>query len=51
MSDKAAVDLAVGSAAVTAPLWAVNLTVWLNLIIAVGGLVLLGLRIYKAMKE
>jgi len=51
MSDKAAIDVAIGSVAITAPLWAVNLTVWVNLIVALGGLVLLAIRIYKTLKE
>jgi len=51
MSDKAAIDVAIGSVAITAPLWAVNLTVWVNLIVALGGLVLLAIRIYKNLKE
>lgn len=51
MSEKAAIDVAVGSVAITAPLWAVNLTVYVNLIVAIGGLVLLAIRIYKSLKE
>ena len=51
MSDKAAIDVALGSVAITAPLWAVNLTVWVNLVVALGGLVLLAIRIFKALKE
>ena len=45
MSEKAAIDVAIGSVAVTAPLWAVNLTVYVNLVVAIGGLVLLAIRL------
>jgi|14BtaG_2_1085337.scaffolds.fasta_scaffold239209_2 hypothetical protein len=51
MSEKAAIDVAIGSVAVTAPLWAVNLTVYVNLVVAIGGLVLLAIRIHKSFKE
>jgi hypothetical protein len=51
MSEKAAIDVAIGSVAITAPLWAVNLTVWVNLFVALGGLVLLAIRIHKSLKE
>jgi hypothetical protein len=51
MSEKAAIDVAISSVAITAPLWAVNLTVYVNLVVAIGGLVLLAIRIRKSFKE
>lgn len=51
MNEKAVADVALGSVAITAPLWAINLTVWVNLIVALGGLILLGIRIYKSIQE
>ena len=51
MSEDAAIDYAVSGVAITAPVWATGLTVWLNLVIAVGGLFLLGIRIRKALRD
>ena len=51
MNDDAAIDYVVSGVAITAPVWATGLTVWLNLVIAIGGLFLLGIRIRKALEE
>jgi hypothetical protein len=51
MNDDAAIDYVVSGVAITAPVWATGLTVWLNLAIAIGGLFLLGIRIRKALKD
>ena len=51
MNEDAGIDYVVSGVAITAPVWASGLTVWLNLAIAIGGLFLLGIRIRKALQD
>jgi len=51
VNDDAVIDYVVSGVAITAPVWATGLTIWLNLAIAIGGLFLLAIRIKKALQD
>jgi hypothetical protein len=51
MMQKTAEDIAIGAGAVTAPLWLEPANQWLHFFILCGGLILVGIRIYNALKE
>jgi len=44
-------DYAIGLGGISAPMWLPELNVMLNTIIAIGGIILVARRIYKAFKE
>ena len=51
MNQKAVIDLGLGGAAVATPMWLVQVTTIGELILVGGGIVLVGLRIWMAVKE
>lgn len=44
-------DIAIGAGAVTAPFWLQPANEWLHFFALCGGLILVGIRIYNALKE
>ena len=45
------IDYAIGLGSMSAPIWLPELNILLNTLIAIGGLILVGRRIYKSFKE
>jgi len=50
MESKTVQDLTIAAGAISAP-WVVNATAWVELIVMVGGLVLVSIRIWNALQE
>jgi hypothetical protein len=50
MESKTVQDLTIAAGAISAP-WVVNATAWVELIVMLGGLVLVSIRIWNALQE
>lgn len=50
MESKTVQDLTIAAGAISAP-WIVNATAWVELIVMMGGLVLVSIRIWNALQE
>ena len=50
MESKTVQDLTIAAGAISAP-WVVNATAWVELIVMMGGLVLVSIRIWNALQE
>ena len=51
MESKTVQDLAIGAGAISAPMWVVSATAWVELVVMIGGLVLVSIRIWNAIQE
>lgn len=51
MPDNTQTDLLVAAGAISAPMWLEPLNAWITLILGIGGLFLLGLRIWRNLKH
>ena len=50
MEGKTVQDLTIAAGAISAP-WIVNATAWIELVVMIGGLVLVSIRIWNALQE
>jgi len=51
MEPKTVSDVFIGAGAITAPMWVETATAWGDLFLVIGGLILVGVRIYATLKE
>ena len=51
MESKTVQDIASGAGAISAPMWVTSATAWVELLVMCGGLVLVGIRIWQALRE
>jgi len=51
METKATGDVVLGAGAMTAPLWVETATAWGDLVLVTGGVILVSIRIWAALRE
>ena len=51
MESKTVQDIAIGAGAISAPMWVTSATAWVELLVMCGGLVLVAIRIWQALRE